>query len=75
MNAYTTRGARVIRAAVRQSLERQGFDVSNYPRDSCATAVINGIPAHERSCPNTMHECNGCNNLVPMRIKYCGDCQ
>lgn len=78
MNNYTSKSARVVRAAVRQSLERQGFDVSHYPRircNACDALVINGIPAHETGCPNAMHECNGCNALVPIRVRYCEDCQ
>jgi hypothetical protein len=68
-----------------QRLERlraQGFDKSkrsgpfNDIRCSqCAALVINGTPTHETGCPNAMHECRGCNELVPMRVKYCDDCR
>jgi hypothetical protein len=40
----------------------------------CQALVINGIPAHEHGCPNAVHECNGCNALIPMRQRYCEDC-
>ena len=43
-------------------LRRQGFDRSNYNRETghwrvrcsqCQALVINGVPCHERGCPNT----------------------
>jgi hypothetical protein len=40
----------------------------------CQSLVVNGTATHERGCPNAMHECNGCNALVPMRVRYCEDC-
>ena len=42
--------------------------------DSCEALVINGTPTHESRCPNSRHECNGCNALVPVRVRYCADC-
>lgn len=42
--------------------------------DSCASVVINNIPCHERGCPNATHECNGCNERIPVSRKYCNDC-
>lgn len=57
--------------------ELRGFNISRFPRiscDQCAAVVINNIPCHEHGCPNAMHECNGCNELIPMRQKYCPDC-
>lgn len=40
----------------------------------CAVIVINGVPAHEHGCPNAMHECKGCNALIPERADWCADC-
>ena len=76
--AYQSDGARLLRAAFRNSLERRGFNVSRYPRvscDQCEVVCINGIACHETRCPNARHECNGCNNLVPINVRYCEDCQ
>lgn len=41
----------------------------------CEAMVINDIPAHETGCPNATHECDGCNEIVPARQKYCEDCR
>lgn len=41
----------------------------------CAALVINNIPAHEHGCPNQMHECRGCDALIPARQRYCEDCE
>jgi hypothetical protein len=41
----------------------------------CQALAVNGTATHERGCPNAVHECRGCNTLVPMRQKYCEDCQ
>jgi hypothetical protein len=41
----------------------------------CEALVINGVPCHETGCSNAVHECAGCNALVPMRIRYCEECQ
>jgi len=41
----------------------------------CSSSVINGHPIHERGCPNDMHECRGCNAIIPARQRYCEDCQ
>lgn len=43
--------------------------------DNCEALVINGVPCHERGCPDAMHECDGCNALIPERQRYCEDCQ
>lgn len=43
--------------------------------DSCCALSINGVPAHETGCPNAKHECAGCNAIIPMRVRYCEDCQ
>jgi len=41
----------------------------------CAAVALNGGPTHESGCPNDTHECNGCNAIVPARVKYCEDCR
>lgn len=40
----------------------------------CEALVINGVPTHEHRCPNATHECSGCNERIPVRQKYCGEC-
>jgi hypothetical protein len=40
----------------------------------CQALVINGVATHEHGCPNAMHECKGCDALIPMRREYCEDC-
>jgi hypothetical protein len=67
-----------------ESLHSLGFDntslVFGRPKmfavscSQCESLVINGTPTHERGCPNTMHECNGCNEMIPYSHKYCADC-
>lgn len=66
-----------------QSLRARGFDLSahipftrNYRIgcSSCEALAINGHATHERGCPNDRHECEGCNELIPVRQKYCADC-
>lgn len=42
---------------------------------SCNALVINGTPCHETGCPEAMHECNGCNAIIPTGQRYCEDCQ
>jgi len=42
--------------------------------DQCEAIVINGIPCHETGCINTMHECSGCNEIIPLRQRYCEVC-
>jgi len=41
----------------------------------CQALVINGMPTHETGCPNAVHECAGCNTLLPLAQKYCADCR
>lgn len=62
-------------------LHALGFDQSTqngkYVRVNCSqceASVINGVPCHERGCPNEVHECRGCNALVERGISYCKDC-
>lgn len=40
----------------------------------CAAVVINDTPCHEHGCPNLMHECNGCDAIIPARQRYCEEC-
>ena len=42
---------------------------------SCEALVINGHPCHETGCSETMHECNGCNEIIPAHQRYCENCQ
>jgi hypothetical protein len=42
--------------------------------NSCQALVINGTPAHERGCPEAQHECAGCNEIIPLRTRYCAGC-
>lgn len=41
----------------------------------CESLCINGVPTHEHGCPNAMHECAGCNEIIPAKHKYCEGCQ
>ncbi len=40
----------------------------------CEAIVINGTACHEHGCPNAVHECKGCNELIQLRWKYCNEC-
>lgn len=73
-------------STIQQTIERYqalGFDQTSTERgrayrvkcSQCAVMVINGVPTHEHGCPNTRHECRGCNELVPMNVRYCAACQ
>lgn len=71
-------------ASMVQRLRDKGFDESRVipfgggwrPKCSqCQALVINGVPTHERGCPNDVHECKGCGNLVGRYQRYCEDCQ
>ena len=63
-------------------LERLGFNVDTLPGsnrvqvtcDSCEALLINGTATHEQGCPNSKHECAGCCEIVPARVKYCAEC-
>jgi hypothetical protein len=67
-----------------KTLKLFGFDRSYQPTpgrgayrvacSQCEALVVNGVPTHESGCPRAVHECRGCNNLVPMRQQYCSDC-
>jgi len=64
----------------------RGFDLSRIEKASggdiviikcsqCNAGGINGHFVHETGCPNQMHECAGCTNMVGRGVKYCPDCQ
>lgn len=62
---------------IEESLHARGFDLSSgsiVRCSQCAAVCVNGIPVHERGCPNEKHECRGCNALVPRNVRYCEDC-
>lgn len=65
-------------------LRALGFDASKHVPfsrqysvrcSSCQALVINGMPSHERGCTAAVHECNGCNALIPTNQRYCEDCR
>ena len=66
-----------------EHLDTLGFDESSVIRGGlirvkcsrCEALTINSIATHEHGCPNAMHECHGCNAIVPARVRYCAECQ
>lgn len=42
---------------------------------SCEALVLNGVPCHETGCSEAKHECAGCNEIIPVRQKYCDNCR
>lgn len=50
---------------------REGYRVAC---SQCAAVVVNGVPSHERGCRNAVHECAGCDVLIPARERWCGYC-
>lgn len=59
----------------------RGFDLSRTTQggykvrcSQCEALVINGVATHEHGCPNAVHECKGCNELIPLKQRYCADC-
>lgn len=65
-----------------ERLEALGFDSCHEVEKGiqigctqCSAIVIQGTPCHEYGCPNEMHECKGCNAIVPKGAKYCEDCR
>ena len=71
------------RKTIATRLLARGFDLTCISRASgirvrcsqCEALVINGIATHETGCPNAMHECKSCNELIPQHQRYCADCQ
>jgi len=67
------------------TLESEGFDLCSAVSlrgshvhvgcSQCQALVINRTAVHERNCPRETHECRGCNDRIPVRVKYCPDCQ
>lgn len=64
-------------------LRARGFDRSTHVPftkffrvkcSACEALVINGTPCHETGCEQTMHECRGCNEVVPAWRRYCEGC-
>ena len=57
-------------------LKALGFTIDNgrVSCDQCEVVVIQGYPTHETGCPNARHECAGCNELIPMRQRFCAEC-
>lgn len=65
------------------TLRAYGFDLSaqipftkqySVRCSSCDALVIQGTATHETGCPNAVHECNGCSELIPARQRYCESC-
>jgi hypothetical protein len=66
-----------------EMLRARGFDRSRHVPftktfrigcSTCAALAINGVPCHERGCPNETFECKGCSATVARRGTYCEDC-
>lgn len=66
---------RLRHAGFDRSEASQIYGMANVKCSQCEALVINGIPAHERGCPNQTFECKGCNNRVKRQNSYCEDCQ
>ena len=65
------------------ALQQYGFDGSYITEDKravrvactqCEALVLMRQATHELNCPNTMHECKGCWEVIPLRQRYCADC-
>ena len=61
---------------IKSRMEALGFTVkgNRVYCEQCQALSINGVACHETGCPNARHECKGCNTLIPMRQKYCEEC-
>ena len=66
-----------------RSLRARGFDRSaNVPFtrlyrvvcSQCEALVLNGVPTHERGCPQDKGECRGCGAPIPARHRWCEEC-
>jgi hypothetical protein len=71
------------RTGIVASLKARGFDTSHaipFQRGAkvgcsqCEALAINGHATHEQGCPNAVHECLGCNEMIPLRERYCSEC-
>lgn len=40
----------------------------------CAAMTVQGVPIHERGCPNETHECEECGATISKRYRLCDDC-
>lgn len=40
----------------------------------CSVVCINGVPCHERGCPNQTSECAECGCVVPHGTRLCVAC-
>ena len=58
-----------------ESQTKQASIIKEAKCDQCEMLSINGVPCHEKGCPNQTHECKGCNAKIPMNQKYCEDCR
>lgn len=61
----------------------RGFDESERDEEEntisvkcscCAALVINGVPCHERGCPNQTRECDECGTQIPGSQRICESC-
>ena len=70
----------------RQTFDRLialGFDATMFHRlanarpkcSQCEALVINNVPCHETGCTNARHKCHGCDDLIPVRDRFCEDCR
>ena len=66
-----------------EMLYERGFDQSEAATEGdgfvvrcsqCEALVINGVPTHERGCPNQVGECEECGGIAPHGHKVCEDC-
>lgn len=40
----------------------------------CAACAINGVPCHEKGCPNSTRECRECETRIPACDRLCDSC-
>jgi hypothetical protein len=59
---------------VQREAGRFQVDVLHVRCSQCAAVCVNGTPTHEQRCPNAVYECRGCDELIPMRQRYCSEC-
>lgn len=51
-----------------------GGDAVRVKCSQCQATFVNGMPCHEKGCPNQNYGCKGCNARVSRRGAYCEDC-